>query len=104
MPFDLALFYLLPTCSLQPPLAFFAAPISREDQIRKYKPQNEDERAAVEQQYRFDMAVRNRHIQDLRQGVPAARIVELPNANFYIFLSNEADLLRKLRSFIGELR
>jgi hypothetical protein len=50
------------------------------------------------------MAVRNRHIQDLKQGVPAARIVEASNVNFYIFLSNEEDLLRELRSFVGELR
>ena len=86
-----------------PVLAFFAAPISLEDYIRKYKPQNEDERAALEQQYRFDQAVQDRHIQDLKKGVPSARIVELPNANFYIFLSNEADLLRELRSFVKEL-
>jgi non-heme chloroperoxidase len=86
-----------------PVLAFFAGPISLEDEIHKYPPQNEDERAALEQQYRFDMAVRDRHIQDLKKGVPSANIVELSNANYYIFLSNEADVLRELRAFVAGL-
>ena len=86
-----------------PVLAFFAAPISLEDEILKYQPRNEDQRSAVEQQYRFEMAVRDRHVQDLKKGVPSARIVELSNANFYIFLSNEGDLLRELQSFINAL-
>jgi pimeloyl-ACP methyl ester carboxylesterase len=86
-----------------PVLAFFRAPISREDEVLKYQPQNEGERSAVEQQYRFDLAVRNRHIQDLKNGVPSARIVELPNANFYIFLSNQADLLCELQTFVEKL-
>jgi non-heme chloroperoxidase len=86
-----------------PVLAFFAAPMSLEDEILKYQPHNEDERAAVEQQYRFEIAVRDRHIQDLKKGVPSARIVELSNANFYIFLSNEADLLRELETFVKKL-
>jgi len=32
---------------------------------------------------------------DLLAGVPAARIVELAGANLYMFLSNEADVLRE---------
>jgi hypothetical protein len=31
--------------------------------------------------------------------VPTARIVELPGAERYMFLSNEADVIRELRSF-----
>jgi non-heme chloroperoxidase len=87
-----------------PVLAFCAAPVSLSDQIRKYKPQIDEERTAIEQQYRFDMAVRDRHIHDLKAGVPSARVVELANANFYIFLSNEADLMRELPAFVKVLR
>jgi non-heme chloroperoxidase len=85
-----------------PVLAFFVAPITLDDYVRKYEPRNHDERAAVEQQYRFEMAVRDRHIQDLRKGVPSAHVVELSNANYYIFLSNEADVSLELRNFVDE--
>jgi hypothetical protein len=34
---------------------------------------------------------------DLLAGVPNAKIVELPGANLYMFLSNEADVIRELR-------
>jgi hypothetical protein len=36
---------------------------------------------------------------DLRAGVPGARIVELPGAELYMFLSNEADIIREIRAF-----
>ena len=36
---------------------------------------------------------------DLLGGIPTARIVELPGANLYMFLSNEADVLREMRAF-----
>lgn len=36
-------------------------------------------------------------------GLPAARVVRLPNANHYIFQSNEADVLREMDVFIRGL-
>jgi hypothetical protein len=36
--------------------------------------------------------------EDLRVGVPDAQIVELPGANLYMFLSNEADVIREVRA------
>jgi hypothetical protein len=36
---------------------------------------------------------------DLLAGVPDAKIVELPGTNLYMFLSNEADIIRQLRAF-----
>ena len=38
------------------------------------------------------------------EGVPGARVVRLPRAHHYVFLSNEADVLRELRSFLAGLR
>jgi pimeloyl-ACP methyl ester carboxylesterase len=38
------------------------------------------------------------------EGVADARVVRLANANHYVFLSNEADVLRELRAFISGLR
>jgi len=37
-------------------------------------------------------------------GVPTARVVRLPGAQHYVYLSNEADVLREMRSFLGGLR
>jgi non-heme chloroperoxidase len=37
-------------------------------------------------------------------GVRSARVVRLPNANHFIFLSNEADVLREMRAFLATLR
>ena len=36
-------------------------------------------------------------------GVPSARVVRLPHANHYVFLSNEADVLREMRAFLTSL-
>jgi hypothetical protein len=35
--------------------------------------------------------------------IPKARIVELQGANLYMFLSNEADVLREIRAFAATL-
>jgi hypothetical protein len=36
--------------------------------------------------------------------VPTARIVRIPHANHYVFLSNEADVLREMDAFIAGLK
>jgi pimeloyl-ACP methyl ester carboxylesterase len=35
--------------------------------------------------------------------VPSAHVVRIPNANHYVFLSNEADVLREMNAFIATL-
>jgi non-heme chloroperoxidase len=37
------------------------------------------------------------------RGVPQARIVQIPGANHFVFTSNEAEVLREMRSFIDGL-
>jgi pimeloyl-ACP methyl ester carboxylesterase len=37
-------------------------------------------------------------------GVPNARVIRLPHAQHYIFLSNEADVLREMRAFLATLK
>jgi non-heme chloroperoxidase len=37
-------------------------------------------------------------------GVPTAHVVRLRGAHHYVYLSNEADVLREMRSFLGGLR
>jgi non-heme chloroperoxidase len=36
-------------------------------------------------------------------GLRSARVVRLPHANHYVFLSNEADVLREMNAFLGSL-
>jgi pimeloyl-ACP methyl ester carboxylesterase len=35
--------------------------------------------------------------------LPSARVVRLPGASHFVFLSNEADVLREMRAFIRSL-
>ena len=37
------------------------------------------------------------------RGVPSARVVRIPHASHAIFMSNEGDVLRELRAFVGSL-
>ena len=39
----------------------------------------------------------------VESGVPTAHVITLPGANHYIFLSNEADVLRGMGAFLAEL-
>ena len=36
--------------------------------------------------------------------VPNARVVRLPNADHFVYRSNEADVLREIRAFVATLR
>ncbi|HEV2399348.1 MAG TPA: alpha/beta hydrolase [Candidatus Sulfotelmatobacter sp.] len=86
-----------------PVLVILAVPLPLDEQIKKYQPRTADERAAIEQQYAAGEAFTKRTVQDLKAGDPNARIVTLPGASTYIFLSNENDTVREMRSFVGGL-
>jgi non-heme chloroperoxidase len=87
-----------------PVLALFALPASLEDQMKRYKPQTPSEGAALALRYGLELAWVARNEDALKRGIPGARIVELADANSYIFLSNEADVLREMHAFLAELR
>ncbi len=44
-----------------------------------------------------------RQVKAFSDGVPTARVIVLPGAHHYVFLSNEADVLREMRAFLGSL-
>ncbi len=77
-----------------PVLAFVATPAAMEDQVKKFSPATADERTAMEESITNNMAIQKRHRDDLVKGVPAAKVVNVPGANFYIFASH-GDLLAK---------
>ncbi len=84
-----------------PVLAFYALPAPLKNQLQQYKPQNATEREAIEQVYAADVSFSRRSSRSLQGSLPGARIIELPEANHYVFLSNETDVLRELRAFLA---
>lgn len=87
-----------------PILALFATPRALEEQMKRYAPKNTAEREAIEHDRAVALAIQRKHLRDLQAGSPGAKIIELRGANFYVFLSNEADVLRELRDFMATLR
>jgi non-heme chloroperoxidase len=49
-------------------------------------------------------ALTRRQAKAFEDGVPSARVVRLPSADHYVYLSNEADVLREMKSFFSTLR
>jgi non-heme chloroperoxidase len=86
-----------------PVLAIYQAEGPFEKVAARYTIRNEQERAALRQQDAATRAMYSRWQDDLRAAVPTARIVELPAANPFMFLSNEADVLREIRAFADTL-
>jgi non-heme chloroperoxidase len=82
-----------------PVLAVFRTPPPFEEVARDFTIGNDEERDAVRQRYDAGRVMISKWENDLRAGVPTAHIVELPGANLYMFLSNEADVLREIRAF-----
>jgi non-heme chloroperoxidase len=85
-----------------PVLAILAVPLQLDEQFKKYQPRTEDERAAMEQKYAMGEAFTKRTAQDLERN-PNARIVTLPGASTYVFLSNENDTVHQMHSFVAGL-
>lgn len=87
-----------------PVLALFAGPPSLEDMAQRYKPQDAEQRGAMEEIYDVKARIGKKHRRDLQDGIPSARVVEIAGANYYVFLSNEHDVLREIRAFVAGLR
>ena len=51
-----------------------------------------------------DLALTTRQAKVFEEGVPTAHVVRLRGADHYVYLSNEADVLRELKSFLSTLR
>jgi non-heme chloroperoxidase len=42
-------------------------------------------------------------VKSFETGNPAARVVRLPHADHYVFRSNEEDVMREMKTFVGNL-
>jgi len=66
----------------------------------RYQPKDAQERTAIEE---FDAATEvyeKRNKKNLLNAKGGVRMVDLPQADHYVFLSNEADVLREMRAFV----
>lgn len=78
-----------------PVLAIYAVPHATEQPF-----QDDAGRAAAEAK---DEANTGAQAKAFESGVPSARVVRLPHANHFVFFSNEADVLREINAFLGNL-
>ncbi len=51
-----------------------------------------------------DLVLTTRQAKAFEDGVPTAHVVRIPGADHYVYLSNEADVLREMKSFFSTLR
>ncbi|HEY6509677.1 MAG TPA: hypothetical protein VIY56_16760, partial [Vicinamibacterales bacterium] len=86
-----------------PVLAIYQRELPFEEVAANFLIRNDQERAALRQEHAATRALYARWQRDLRAAIPTARIVELPGASIYMFLSHEADVLREIRAFAATL-
>jgi non-heme chloroperoxidase len=79
-----------------PILAIYAVPHDLGQQFRN----DPTARAAAEAR---DVETTGAQATAFEKGLPSARVVRLAHANHYVFLSNEADVLREVNAFIASL-
>ena len=82
-----------------PVLAIYQRELPFEQVAARFAITNEQERAALRQEYAVARALYVRWQGDLLAGVPTARIVEMPGAGLYMFLSNEGDVIGEIYRF-----
>jgi pimeloyl-ACP methyl ester carboxylesterase len=66
-------------------------------------PRNDDERAIVIAFGKATQAVFDRWSANLKRGVPGAKVIDMPGATHYLWMTREADVLREIHEFIGRL-
>ena len=69
----------------------------------QFQVRNDDDRAALIAFGKATQAVFDRWSANLKRGVPGARIVDMPGATHYLWMTREADVLREIHTFIAGL-
>jgi hypothetical protein len=85
-----------------PALAVFACPHDQGPWIRNHP--NIAVREAANARSAKEAVLVEKQAKAFENGAPGAHVVRLPGAHHYIFLSNEADVLREIDAFIAGLR
>jgi pimeloyl-ACP methyl ester carboxylesterase len=88
-----------------PILYFPSAPPSRVNgwnQYYHFKPQNSEQRTALQRIYAADRVYLNRYEKEMKTAKSGVRIVELRGADHYVFFTNENEVLRGLSKFLAD--
>ena len=86
-----------------PVLAFVGYPELPQDQIRKNHVTDPADRITVEAVFGTYVGMTKHRIKRIEEAAGGAHVVELWGASHFVFLSNEADVLRELRAFLSTL-
>jgi pimeloyl-ACP methyl ester carboxylesterase len=86
-----------------PVLAFVGYPDLPQGQIRKNNVSDPAERIVIEAVFGTYVGMTKNRIKRIKSAAGGAHIVELWGASHFVFLSNEADVLRELRAFLAGL-
>jgi non-heme chloroperoxidase len=81
-----------------PALAFIAAPQDLGPWV------NTSEDPVVRRAVASTQGFKGKMAKAFENGVPSAHVVLMPNVNHYVFLTNEADVLREMNAFIAALK
>jgi len=71
---------------------------------REYQPVNDDERAAIIAYARVERKRVDQRTATLKRSVPSARVIALPGAGHYLFLTREAEVLSGMHTFVMTLK
>jgi non-heme chloroperoxidase len=86
-----------------PVLALIAVPLPPAEKWSKHAPGSEEERTASDRSDHILMEYIHRWENNLKQADPMARVVVLPGAHHYMFLDEEATVLKEIQSFLQTL-
>jgi len=84
-----------------PVLAIFAVPHNLDSMLKS--PMFKDNPSAQEAARASDLKGTSAQADAFEKGIPSAHVVRLPNADHYVFKSNEADVLREMNAFLVKL-
>ncbi|MBZ5601286.1 MAG: alpha/beta hydrolase [Acidobacteriia bacterium] len=84
-----------------PILAIFAIPHSDPPWLTTAKDDVREKTQAFNQKFG---TLAEKQVRAFEQGLPDAHVVRIPNAHHYVFMTNEADVLRELRAFIARIK
>jgi hypothetical protein len=87
-----------------PVLALVGFPEFPQDQIQKNHVMDPADRIIVEAVFGTYVGMTKHRIERIRNAIGGAHVVELWGANHFVFLSNEADVLREMTAFLPTLR
>jgi pimeloyl-ACP methyl ester carboxylesterase len=69
-----------------------------------FQPTTDEERRIIEQYLEAEMGFVDRRSATLKRGVPSAKIVNLPGAGHFVFLTKPDEVVREAHSFVADLR